>query len=91
MFKHGVMKNETYPMQVRGGEWWWLSPEGSWKQIAVPFESTYNDYGKILVLDQHGSIYIRNKDRTQKIPLKVIGGRWYRYEGEWLPVPFSID
>ena len=87
----GWFRNEKFPIKIVHSEWNWLSPEG-YKQIAVPYESKYNDRGWILVLDRRGRIYIRNKERTQLIPLKAMDGTWYRHEnGEWLEVPFDIE
>jgi len=89
--KEGWFKNEFYPISLIRGEWHWKSPDG-WKRIATPYESVFNRLGEILVLDEHGQIYLRSKDRTERIPLKVIDGTWHRFDGgEWLEISFFPD
>ena len=89
--KEGWFKNEFYPVNLIRGEWHWKSPYG-WKQIAVPYESVFNRRGEILVLGEHGQIYLRSKDHTERIPVKVIDGTWHRLGGgEWLEILFDVE
>jgi hypothetical protein len=89
--KKGWFKNEFYPIHLIRGEWHWKSPDG-WKRIATPYESVFDRGGRIIVLGEHGQIYLRIKDRTEKYPLKVINGTWHCFEGgEWLEIPFDVD
>ena len=89
--KEGWFKDEVYPINLIHGEWYWKSPYG-WKQIATPYESVFNRRGEILVLGEHGQIYLRSKDRTERIPVKVIDGTWHRFgEGGWLEILSDVE
>jgi hypothetical protein len=91
--KEGWFKNEFYPVNLIREEWHWKSPDG-WKRIATPYESVFNRRGEVLVLDEYGQIYLRSKDRTERIPLKVIDGTWHRFTaefGEWLEILFDAE
>ena len=91
-FRLGWFKNEKYPIKKINGWWSWEELRYPvYHQIAVPYESKWNDYGWILVLDRHGEIYLRNKERTKRIPLKFVDNVWYRHEdGEWLEQRFEM-
>ena len=86
--KRGWFKDEFYPVSLIRGEWHMRSPDGL-KRIATPFESVFDRGGRIIVLGEHGQIYLRTKDRTEKYPLRVINGLWHWFDGnEWLEIPF---
>jgi hypothetical protein len=86
--KKGWIENEEHKIEFRNGKWGW-SPEGFWREIAIPYEDKMNDHYNI-VLDRGGKIYMVTKDKLERHEIRYFEDEWHWQDtatGEWLEFP----